>query len=294
MPEGHVCHRLATSLTRSFAKSVVETSSPQGRFDSGAAILNGLELAGATAYGKHVLVEFRKPSAAARSRRRAAATLHIHLGLYGRTAISTAPGGPPVGQVRLRMSNDTSVFDLRGPSACDLLDPDGVEALLARLGPDPIRRDADREGAWAKVHRSRSAIALLLMNQEVFAGVGNIFRAEVLHRAGIDPMRPGCEVARVEFDALWDDLVLLMSAAVRRGRIDGLRPEHLAAARERTAVRGGRSRKAAGDGAPADRYAGRYYVYGRAGEPCVLCSAEVAWGDLAGRTLFWCPTCQSA
>ena len=65
------------------------------------------------------------------------------------------------------------------------------------------------------------------MDQRVFAGVGNIYRAEVLFRHGISPYRPGSEVSVDEFDAIWADLVVLMTAGSRRGRIDTVRDEHL-------------------------------------------------------------------
>ena len=120
------------------------------------------------------------------------------------------------------------------------------------------------------------AIGLLLMDQTIAAGVGNVYRAEVLYRARIDPHRPGRLVTRDEWDAMWADLVSLMRAGLRTGRIVTTRP----ADRDR---RTGRVR-------PEDAH----YVYRRTGLPCRICGTAVATEVMAGRNLFWCPRCQAA
>ena len=268
VPEGHVVHRHARRLSRSFGKAPVEVSSPQGRFTTGANLLDGTTLLRGDADGKHLLLAFDDDR-----------YLHVHLGLYGKWTIGKAPEPEPRGQIRVRLVNDAHYADLRGPTACDVLDPDQREALIARIGPDPIRRDADPERAWIRLQRSKAPIAGLLMDQKVFAGVGNIYRAEALYRAGIDPYRAGHDVSRAEFDAMWGDLVVLMRDGVKRGRIDTVRDEH--------------SPRATGRAKRRDRHGGEVYVYRRAGQDCHVCGDEVAWADLAGRNLYWCPTCQS-
>lgn len=268
MPEGHVVHRQARRIQRAFGGEPMVVSSPQGRFDEGAALLDGSTIHRADALGKHLLVDFDEER-----------TLHVHLGLYGKWAFAKGEAPPPVGQVRLRLEGGGTYADLRGPTACEVLDPDQVKVLTDRIGPDPIRKDADPERAWRRVSRSRAAIGTLLMDQSVFAGVGNIYRAEALYRAGIDPYRPGCDVSRAEFDVMWDDLVELMRDGVRRGRIDTVREDH--------------SPRAMGRDRRRDRHGGEVYVYRREGQPCLVCEDEVAWSDMAGRNLYWCPSCQA-
>src|SRR6185295_10926464 len=102
---------------------------------------------------------------------------------------------------------------------------------------------------WQRIRRSRVAIGILLMDQSVLAGVGNVYRAEVLYRALIDPHRPGRDVSHDEWRALWRDLVTLMKAGLRAGRIITTRP----ADRDR----GGRVRTE-----------DAHYVYRRTGLPC--------------------------
>jgi formamidopyrimidine-DNA glycosylase len=145
--------------------------------------------------------------------------------------------------------------------------------LLERLGPDPLRDDADERAAWQRIARSRAPIGVLLMDQSVLAGVGNVYRAEALFRAGIDPHRPGRDLSREQWLAMWRDIVVLMRAGLRSGRIVTTRPAD-------------RPRK----GRPRSEDA--HYVYRRTGQPCRVCGNPVATEVVAARNLFWCPSCQ--
>lgn len=185
---------------------------------------------------------------------------------------------PVLGAVRWRLENDRAWADLSGPAICEVLDPEGFDSVLERLGPDPLRPDADPLRAWEKVRRSKQPIALLLMDQKVFAGVGNIFRAEVLYRLGLDPRLPGIALKRSEFDALWADLVYLMRYAVEHGEIDTVRPEHMPEAM-------GRPRR-------VDPHGGEVYVYRRSDMDCYVCGSRIRTSVIGNRNLFWCPGCQ--
>jgi endonuclease-8 len=268
VPEGHTIHRLAREHARRLVGTEVRASSPQGRFAEGAARLSGRRLRRAEAYGKHLLHDYD------------GVLLHVHLGLYGGFEAGPAPAPQPRGQVRLRLATEAWWTDLRGPAACELLTPAEVAALRARLGADPLRRDADPQRAWARISASRAPLAALLVDQSVLAGVGNVYRAEVLYRHGVSPHLPGRDLDPAGWQAIWDDLVGLMRAGVRRGRIDTVRPEHLPAAMGRPPRQ--------------DRHGGEVYVYRRAGLPCLACGTVVRTEVLAGRNLFWCPTCQPA
>lgn len=264
MPEGHTLHRLARLHQRLFAGSRVRVGSPQGRFDHDATLIDGRMLVRADAWGKHLWHHYDNDR-----------VVHVHLGLYGAFTHWELPVPDPVGQIRMRIVGPTDGADLRGPTACEVLTPDRVEAIEARLGPDPLRDDADPDRAWARISRSRTPIGALLMDQSVLAGVGNVYRAEVLFRHGIAPDRPGKSVTRSEWEAMWADLAALMAIGVTRGHMHVVRAED-------------------DHGAPAyakDRP--RTYVYRRAGEPCRMCGKPVAHVVMKGRNLFWCPNCQS-
>ena len=263
MPEGHTLHRLARQQTKLFGGRQVAVCSPQGRFAAGAEALDGRRLLRIEAYGKHLFQHYE-----------GAPTLHIHLGLYGKFTTGSGEPPEPRGALRLRMTTEQAWTDLRGPTACELMDPEAVDAVLDRLGPDPIRTNSDPDPAYRRIRRSRVSIAALLMDQSVLAGIGNVYRAEILFRHQVDPYRAGTTIDPELWQAMWADLVILMRSGVRTGRIETVRPE------DRPRKRGPLSRGEAG------------YVYRRSGLPCRVCGTTVLTAPLVGRNLFWCPKCQ--
>ncbi|GAA2597076.1 Fpg/Nei family DNA glycosylase [Streptomyces axinellae] len=275
MPEGHTIHRLARDCADRFAGRPLDAASPQGKFADGSALVHGAELTATEAHGKHLFLGFGPLG-----------WVHVHLGLYGTFRFGEGTPPPPVGQVRLRLATRPAGLsgeplhyaDLRGPTRCELLAEPEKRAIDDRLGPDPLRPASDPEAAWARVSRSRTSVAALLMDQKVVSGVGNVYRAEVLFRHGIDPYRPGRELQRSEWDAIWSDLVALMNEGVRNNRIDTVRAEH--------------TPEAMGRAPRVDDHGGEVYVYRRAGQPCLICGSPVSSAELAARNLFWCPGCQ--
>ncbi len=275
MPEGHTLHRLADELTTVFGGNRVQVGSPQGRFAESAAHLDGALLVDAEAWGKQLFIRFEGER-----------FVHVHLGLYG-TFLSyddVAEVPAPIGQVRLRLtrpassSRPTAYADLRGPTTCALETAAERASVVARLGPDPLREDGDPDVAWARISRSSAPIGTLLMDQSVIAGVGNVYRAEVLFRHRIHPLRPGRSLRAPQWRAIWDDLVVLMREGVRTGRIDTVRDEHLP--------------EAMGRPPRVDDHGGEVYVYRRHEQPCHVCGSAVRTEVLGGRNLFWCARCQ--
>jgi endonuclease VIII len=268
VPEGHTLYRLARELQQTFTGRPVHVTSPQGRFAAGAAILDGRVLQEAFSYGKHLFADFGGD------------VLHVHLGLYGTFAGGTGDPPPAKGALRMRWVADgpdgTSVWsDLRGPTTCEVLAAPEVKTILDRLGPDPLRPRADGGRAHRRIAGSRTAIGALLMDQSVLAGVGNVYRAELLFRHRVSPFRPGREVDGVLWRDMWADLVTLMRSGVRMGRIVTTRPEDRF--RRRGAVQG--------DDA--------HYVYRRTGLPCRVCGTGIRTEVMAARNLYWCPVCQA-
>lgn len=269
MPEGHTIHRLARDHKPLLVGRPVSASSPQGRFATGAEMLTGRVVERIEPYGKHLFYVFEGD-----------VLLHVHLGLYGKWTVHRGQVPEPRGALRLRLVPDlgvddgTAVLDLRGPTACELFTPADRDNVLARLGPDPLRKDADPERAWRRISGSRVAIGALLMDQSVLAGIGNVYRAEVLFRAGLSPFRLGREVPERIWEQLWEDTRQLLRAGVRAGGIT-------------TTEREDRHRRTG----PARRD-DRTYVYRRNGLPCRRCGTEVRTQVMVGRNLFWCPVCQ--
>ncbi|MCU1496831.1 MAG: nei [Acidimicrobiales bacterium] len=262
MPEGHTIHRLARDQRADFGGRPVEAIAGQERFRSGAERLHGQIFVKAEAWGKHLFHTFDTGD-----------VLHVHLGLIGKW--QRRPGEPrpaPTPTTRLRLAGDDHAWDLTGPMVCAVISPDEQAAVVARIGPDPLRRDAKPERMWAKISRSSKPIGLLVMEQDVVAGIGNVYRSELLNIVGIDPRRPGRSVTRPEFDALWAETVRQLRLGVRRNRIVTMRPEEL---------RRPLTKLARGEG----RYAYKQEVCGR-------CQTPLDVFPIAGRTTWRCPTCQ--
>ena len=267
MPEGHVVHRQARQLTTAFKGEKVRVASPQGRFTAAAKVVSGKTFTKAEARGKHLFIGFDNLR-----------WIHIHLGLYGKWQFGKGAQPDDTGLIRLRITAATNFAQLRGPAVCELLTASEMAAVLARIGPDPIHKQADPERAFERVHRSAAPIGALLMNQRIFAGVGNIYRAEVLFRHELSPFTPGRLLTREQFDAIWSDLVFLMTLGAKDGRIDTVRAAHLP--------------EAMGRQPRVDRHGGEVYVYRREGMKCFECGAKVQMADMQGRKLYWCAKCQ--
>lgn len=282
MPEGHTIHALADRLERAFGGHEVAASSPQGRFAADAARLDGQVLERARAWGKHLFVDVGD------------ATLHVHLGLIGMFPVKHRLGDPPppVGAVRLRLVGPEHWADLRGPMICTLVDRARQREIVSLLGPDPLRRGQHPSRGWERVHRSRRTVAELLMDQSVIAGVGNVYRCEVLHRVAVDPLTPGVDLTEQAWQEIWDDLVLLMPLGRTFSQIITMPDQVEDAARAR---RSGRARavteRLTGERL-GDTFERRFLVYKRTGQPCPRCSEPLQERAIAGRRLYWCPVCQ--
>lgn len=261
MPEGHTIHRHARTHQRLFAGQALAVSSPQGRF-AGAADVHGRRLERAEAWGKHEFLWFEGD-----------AVVHVHLGLFGKWRTHReVPPPEPRGLVRMRLVGDGAATDLSGPTACEVGTPADRDAVLARLGPDPIRKDSDPEPFFDRVRRSRQSIGQLLMDQSVVAGVGNVYRAEALFVNGIHPLVPGRALGEPERVALWATVVGMLRQGVKDGRIVTVDPAELGVPRTRLT---------------RDKTT---YVYKR--PACLRCGTAVRRWDLAGRWCYACETCQ--
>ncbi|MCG7253024.1 Fpg/Nei family DNA glycosylase [Corynebacterium pseudodiphtheriticum] len=277
MPEGHVIHRLADEFTRIFGTQRLHITSPQGRFATEAALVDGSQLERAEAFGKHLFLHFDAASDEH--------IIYIHLGLIGHLRFEDREN--VWGQIRLRIetladdsgSSHHLAANLRGPQWCRLITDEEYAIAVGKIGEDPIRDDADPKQVWTKVQRSKRSIGSLLMDQKLFAGVGNIYRAEVLFRHQQSPFTPGNAIDRSVFFAMWEDLVVLMRQGVVDGEINTVRDEHTPEVMHRPAR--------------DDEHGGEVYVYRRAGDDCYVCGSDIAMKAYEGRNLFWCPTCQA-
>ncbi len=143
---------------------------------------------------------------------------------------------------------------------------------LPRLGPEPIDPAFTDLDLYRRLKRRRAPVKALLLDQEVVAGVGNIYADEALHRSRIRPDRPGSSLSRQATRRLHGALRELLAAAiVNRGSSVN---SYMDAFGEK-----GRQQE-------------ELLVYGRAGDPCTTCGRPLASVRLAGRTTVFCRRCQ--
>jgi endonuclease-8 len=262
MPEGHSVQRFANDFNKKFKGSVVRVDSPQGRFSSEAKLIDGQILLGAKAIGKQMFLKFDN-----------GLTCRIHLGIYGKWRFIEDLDKLMPGQVRARFFNEEFLADLRGPTICEVIDKRTVKEIENRLGPDPTNSDTkglQRQRFVERVSNSSSPIGILLMNQEVISGIGNVYRAEILFRAQISPHAAGKSLSIEQIEGIWNDSVKLMKVGVATGFMI-TREDRL---KKRT------------------QKADRNYVYKREGERCLRCEAIIQIELMATRKLYWCPGCQ--
>lgn len=150
--------------------------------------------------------------------------------------------------------------------------PGETHALLDGIGPEPLTDAFDGKRLW-QLSRSRSAsVKTFIMDNAIVVGVGNIYASEALFAAGIDPRRAAGKVSRERYERLAAEIKRILAYAITRGGTtlrDFLAP----------------------DGAPGYFFQ-ELFAYGRAGEPCRVCSTPIRVLTLGQRASFYCPTCQ--
>lgn len=264
MPEGHTIHRSARLQRQVLVGGHIRAWSPQGRFSAGAARLDGRALDEIEALGKHLFYRWDSGD-----------TLHVHLGLFGKFKTYTSNPPAPTAMTRLAMANGQTVVYLSGPTICELLTPEDEESLRARIGPDPLA--SPRGGRRFAFNLSRCPIPIgsALLDQKIIAGLGNVYRAEVLFKCGIEPHRPADQIESDESARMWRILRSELRRGEQAGRIVTVRPADVGV-RSRVDI-------------PREE---RLYVYKRAGLPCRRCGDAVQSTKMPNRLIWWCPTCQ--
>lgn len=263
MPEGHSIRHLANLFEERLVGEQVTVESPQSRFAAEAAVLTGRTLETVTAHGKHLFLHFGDDK-----------NVHIHLGLYGWLYFDD----DPTSSTRMRIEAGRTSANLIAPTACQLWTDGEVEQKKLALGPDPIHADADPGRAFEKIRKAKKkSIASLLMNQAVIAGIGNVYRAEILFMTKMSPFTLGGDVTEGEFIAMWDLSRELLRDGSRDGKIRTVLRQHMSDEEVRLH---GCSQSS--------------YVYKRTGLPCRVCGEQVQQAAVDGRTLYWCPACQDS
>lgn len=268
MPEGHTVHRMARDHSKHLAGQAIRLCSPQGRFAAEAKRLDRKRLTSVSAHGKHLFYRWLNP----KTRGGRATVMHVHLGLYGKFRIHKNPPPPPRGAVRVRMIGESRTIDLNGPTKCEILTAPQFQKLNDRLGVDPLRRDADPEPAFVRISKSKKAIGSALLDQSLIAGIGNIYRAEILHLLKIDPEKRCQELSRQQLEDMWQLTVDLLQIGVKQNKIITV---------DLSAIDKPISRLNKDE---------RLMIYKK--QNCSFCNSPVKKWTLGARTMYACPKCQ--
>jgi formamidopyrimidine-DNA glycosylase len=199
-------------------------------------------------------------------------TLHVHLRMTGN--FYALP------DVRLHEAGARVIFGLTGRAGMVYTDPRAlgrlevvpsaeIDAALAELGPEPLDEGFTAEAFAAEVALRRQPAKTFLLDQRRLAGLGNIYAAEVLFRAGLDPRKPLARLKRPRLDRLHGEIVAILRDAVESA-----------------------CRAYGGPGQFSEAEDFPLAVYGREGEACPQCSGLVRRIVQGGRSTYFCPACQ--
>ena len=208
-------------------------------------------------------------------------SVYTHNQLYGRWYVMRNGRLPKTGrQLRFAVGAGDRRALLYSSSEIEVLDAEAerTHPFLSRLGPDVLSESPSADDIAARLDEPRfrgRQLGALLLDQSFVAGLGNYLRAEILFESGVHPRRRGRDCSVSERLQLADRVIALTRRTYRTRGVT-LAPSRVA------------ELKAAG--VPRSGY--RFWVYGRAGEPCRVCGRQVAMDTVGGRKCFWCPSCQ--
>lgn len=199
----------------------------------------------------------------------------LHLGMTG--SLRVLPASTPVGihdHVDLQLSSG-QVMRFTDPRRFGSLlwqPPGETHELLRALGPEPLSAEFDGDYMFERSRGRKAPVKTFLMDQRMVVGVGNIYAAESLFRAGISPLRAAGRVSRERYLALATAVKDILAHAITRGGTtlrDFISP----------------------DGAPG-YFEQELSAYGRGGEPCPNCGRALRSADIGQRASVWCGHCQ--
>lgn len=232
-----------------------------------AAELTGETVSALERRGKYLVVRFESGR-----------VLLIHLRMTGSLLLlrdGVASENDPYRRAVVRLDNgaDVAYRDVRRFGTWLLLEPGELEPYLAtRVGAEPLGRSLTAGSLVERLAKRKAPLKAIVLDQRVFAGVGNIYADEALWWARLHPLRPGHEVSQ-------DELKTLVKAIRRALR--------LGIARQGATLRDYRG----ADGAEGSMQS-EFRVYGREGEPCLRCGTPIEKTRAGGRGTWYCPNCQ--
>jgi formamidopyrimidine-DNA glycosylase len=281
MPELPEVETIARGLARNVTGDVIESvwlgSKPEPLKSRPAEIVRALErarIAGVRRVGKHIVVDLsrppsrRPPVASRRKNRKQDAQWIVHLGMTGRLVIAQPEQDVPKHThaiLRLRSGRELRFVDPRRFGRLAVVRHD-----FAAPGAEPL--DVSFESFAALFRKRKTPIKSALLNQGLLSGVGNIYADESLFRAGIRPRRRAASLTRPELQRLYDALKEVLREAIAAG--------------------GSSVSDYVDSNGDAGFFQFQHRVYGREGEPCLVCRTPIKRIVISGRSAHYCPACQ--
>ncbi len=265
MVEGHSVHRVASMHRNRLLGKKFKAWSPNGRFKEGADLINNQNFFRIEAVGKNLFAFFGEPKNEDKI-----VVVHVHFGMAGNWAVYNDPDSvpEPSNTNRLRLEHAEIIADLSAMTV-----QHGNMSLYhdkrSKLGEDPLRDDADEDKLWRRVKTSNKSIGALIMDQSYFTGPGNIYRCEILFKAGVHPDKKGKDLEEDEFRRIWYHTVALLKRGYETGSILTVDPEEAKAL-----------------GKPKMRR----YIYNTS--KCPRCGSSIKSWPINNRTCYACPRCQ--
>lgn len=227
-------------------------------------------ITGVTRRGKFILIECQNPD------RKGGLALIVHLRMTGKFLYLTADDELPkhshaifyLDNDRRLVFRDQRQFGImRLVSQTDLQSTKGI----AELAPEPFGDDFHLDYLKTVLSRSKRSLKTLLLDQTKVLGLGNIYAAEALFRAGINPFKPASQLSSRRVPRLHEAIKEVLEFAVLH-------------------IRGGFNlEEGFSYGEAFERF---WQVYEREGEPCIKCSTRIKRATQGGRSTYWCPKCQ--
>ena len=273
MPEGPEIHRAADKIARAIAhQPVEEVYFAFEHLQSSENLFRGQTIISVEPRGKVLLTQFED-----------GLSIYSHNQLYGKWMVCKARHYPETKrQLRLAIHNSRKSALLYSASDIEVLSPEEVEVhpFLSRLGPDVVNPQTSLETVTAQVTAAkfrRRKLAGLLLNQHYLSGLGNYLRSEILFVARIHPAKRPMDCSESALEALAEAAIAIARQSYKTG---GITNDPALAAQLKT------------EGVKRSQY--RFWVFNRVDQPCHLCSTPILKETLAGRRLYYCPTCQAA
>ena len=202
-------------------------------------------------------------------------TMVFHLGMSGRWRIEPEDLGPHDHMVLETASGHVlALYDPRRFGSVDLVQTDSLEQWpqFAAMGPEPLGDALTARHLKAALAGRSAAIKLMLLDQRIVAGLGNIYVCEALFRAGIAPAKAAGRVSGAALERLVPAIKAVIAEAIEAG--------------------GSTLRDYAQPDGQLGYFSKQFDVYDRTGQPCTRCGHEVARFAQGGRSTWHCPKCQ--